>query len=355
MGRPLVQELGAHAGRVFSVRVVAALLLAVVAWSLPVSPTVPRALWAVAALATALVLATFSLGGHAPEVRTQPGVAVALDYVHLWAMAAWLGGLLPLALAARVARRRGGFVRWLSQLVRRFSGLALACVLYLGVSGVYAFSLDVHGSSPLTGTTYGRVLLVKLSLFAVLICLGGVNRLLVVPRLSGPSATSGETASAEAKTERAVEHLKWTVRAELVIGALVLLAVGALTSLAPATVAWAAHGRLGPSQTAIVDQVRMTLRLAPGTIGDNFMAVDVVDGRTGAEGVAARVIIKRPAGQGVLDLPPTVVDQSGRERYSTDSYPITSAAPIDLDVTLERDGFRPVQHLFTLLVGAAGP
>ena len=134
-----------------------------------------------------------------------------------------------------------------------------------------------------------------------------------------------------------------------------LLAVATLTSLAPATVAWAAHQRMGPSQTVSVDNVQMTLRLAPGAIGDNFLAVDVVDGRTGATGVPARVIIKRPAGQGVLDLPATVVDKRGRERYSTDSYPIASAGPVDLDVTLERDGFNPVEHVFSLVVGTGGP
>ena len=63
----------------------------------------------------------------------------------------------------------------------------------------------------------------------------------------------------------------------------------------------------------------------------------------------------RPAGQGVLDLPATVVDKNGRERFSTDSYPIVSAGSVDLDVTLERDGYRPVEDVFTLSVGAARP
>ena len=303
----------------------------------------------------ALMLATFSLGGHAPEALAQSSVPIALDYVHLAAMTAWLGGLLPLALAARVARGRPEAAQWLSQLVRRFSGLALACVLYLGVSGIYAFSLDVHGLAPLAGTTYGRVLLMKLCLFAVLICLGGVNRLFVIPRLSGPPSASGEVDLSGERAERAATHLRWTVRAELAAGSMVLLAVAALTSLAPGTVAWAAHQRMGPSQTVSVDNVQMTLRLAPGALGDNFLAVDVIDDRTGAGGVSARVTIKRPAGQGVLDLPATVGGTIGRERYSTDSFPIASAGPIDLDVTLERDGFRPVEHVFTLVIGAAGP
>ena len=354
-GRALGRELGAHAGRILSVRAITALFLAVVAWRLLVSSPAPRAPWALAAPAAALMLATFTLGGHAPEALAQSSVPIALDYVHMAAMTAWLGGLPALALATRVARGRPEAAPWLSQLVRRFSGLALVCVLYLGVSGMYAFSLDVRSLAPLGGTTYGRVMLVKLSLFAVLICLGGVNRLLVIPGLSGPPSASGEADLSGERAERAAGHLRWTVRAELVAGSLVLLAVGALTSLAPGTVAWAAHQRMGPSQTVTVDHVRMTLRLAPGALGDNSLAVDVVDGRTGAGGVSAHVTVKMPPGQGVLDLPATGRDDSGRERYSTDSFPIASAGPIALDVTLERDGFRPVEHVFTLVVGAAGP
>jgi uncharacterized membrane protein len=266
-------------------------------------------------------------------------VAIVLDYVHLAAMTAWFGGLLVLAVAVRVATAPGAPREWLSALVGRFSGLALGCVIYLGVSGVYAFSLDVHGLTPLMGTTYGRVLLAKLSLFAVLVALGAVNRLLVVPRLT--------------RAARAVAHLRSTVRVELVTAVLVLLAVAMLTSLAPGTIAWAAHERVGATQTVSIDHVQMTLRLAPGAIGDNFLAIDVVDARTGAVNAPARVLIKRPVGQGTLDLPATVTDTSGRERYSTDSYPIASAGPVDLDVTLQRDGFRPVEHVFTLAAGAS--
>ena len=61
-GRPLGQELGAHAGRILSARAITALFLAVVAWWLPVSPTASRAPWGLAALAD---------GAHARDV--QPG------------------------------------------------------------------------------------------------------------------------------------------------------------------------------------------------------------------------------------------------------------------------------------------
>ncbi|MCB5178022.1 copper resistance protein CopC [Streptomyces antimicrobicus] len=115
------------------------------------------------------IAATWALSEHA-STGIQPGVAMPVDILHLLAVAAWFGGLATLLVALYAVP---GIDR---TAVRRFSRLAFGSVLVLTATGLYQSWRQVGSWSALTGTEYGRLLMVKVGLVAVLVGLAAVSR-----------------------------------------------------------------------------------------------------------------------------------------------------------------------------------
>ncbi|RAG86517.1 ABC transporter [Streptacidiphilus pinicola] len=118
------------------------------------------------ALLAIAIAVTWPLGDHA-SVGLQVPLAVTLDTVHILAMSLWLGGLATVLVGLRAHARAGGID---AAAVGRFSTLAFWCVVALTATGVYQAWRGLGSWSALTGTTYGRLLLVKIG--AVLVILG---------------------------------------------------------------------------------------------------------------------------------------------------------------------------------------
>ncbi|GAA3379131.1 copper resistance protein CopC [Streptomyces racemochromogenes] len=115
------------------------------------------------------IAATWALAEHA-STGIQPAVAMPADILHLLAVAAWLGGLTALLVALR---KVPDIER---EAVRRFSRVAFISVLVLAVTGVYQSWRQVGSWSALTGTSYGRLLLIKIALVAVLVGIAYLSR-----------------------------------------------------------------------------------------------------------------------------------------------------------------------------------
>lgn len=124
------------------------------------------------AIVAGAVLALTAAAGHA-GAENNP-LQLGADVIHLLAAGAWLGGLIPFALAMR--RDDSDVV------ARRFSTLGTVCVGLIVVTGAMNSWYLVGGPSGLVGTDYGRVLLGKLALFAVLLAVAAVNRFRLTPR-----------------------------------------------------------------------------------------------------------------------------------------------------------------------------
>jgi len=172
--------------------------------------------WPAAVLAGAAVT-TQAGHGHAWAMWDGPSWLLLSSTVHLLAAGAWLGGLLPLLLL--VAAAPPGVAALASA---RFSPLGTGCVLMLaGTAGFQA--LVLIGTVPgLIGTGYGLVALAKLGGFLGLLGFAARNRFRLTPALGG-------MASAAAK-----HGLVRSIALEVVVGVLVVLAAGLLTSLPPA-------------------------------------------------------------------------------------------------------------------------
>ncbi|WP_327176757.1 copper resistance protein CopC [Streptomyces sp. NBC_01335] len=115
------------------------------------------------------IAGTWSLAEHA-SVGLQAGIAMPVDMAHLLAVATWLGGLAALLTALyRVPELPAAAVR-------RFSRTAFCSVVVLAATGLYQSWRQVGSWSALTGTAYGRLLLVKVGLVAVLVGVAWISR-----------------------------------------------------------------------------------------------------------------------------------------------------------------------------------
>jgi putative copper resistance protein D len=182
------------------------------------------------ALASALGLAAgIAWTGHAGSTPDQLGnVHLAGDILHLWAVSAWIGGLVLLALLLIAARRQQGAAWRAFELdaVRRFSTLGIASVATLTLSGLISAWILVGSWRGLVVTDYGRLLSVKLVVFAIMLAFAAVNRLWLTPQLASPEPGPPERDARQGLTRNTL--------IEIALGLAVFVIVGALGMQHPA-------------------------------------------------------------------------------------------------------------------------
>lgn len=176
------------------------------------------------ALAAALgLVAAMAWTGHAGATTGEAGILhLTADILHLWAAAAWTGGLVGLLLVLSALRqdRSGLLVR--IDVVRRFSTLGIISVVTLIVSGVINSCLLIGSVEGVLHTVYGRLLMLKLGIFAMMLVFAAVNRIWLTPHLA--SSTAGRAAFA----------LSCSTTIEFALGLLVFAVVGVLGTQHPA-------------------------------------------------------------------------------------------------------------------------
>ncbi|KQN40564.1 hypothetical protein ASG37_01880 [Sphingomonas sp. Leaf407] len=176
-----------------------------------------------AALAGAVALATLAWGGHGAMDEGVIGrVHLVADIVHLFAAALWIG-VLALLCALLVRLPDPSRIARTHRLASGFAGLGTVLVVAIVASGIVNAWLLVGGFGGLTGTLYGRLLLVKLMLFAAMLCLAALNRFRLTPALALPT---GDPASAW-------RGLRASVAVETGCGIAILALVAWLGTLAP--------------------------------------------------------------------------------------------------------------------------
>jgi copper transport protein len=144
----------------------------------------PRVLFVVIGV---IVCVLPAFGGHA-WISQMPLLRVPADMLHLLAAGIWFGGIVQLknVSAASLAEHPAVYPA-----VRRFASLAFISVVVLVVTGVMATLLEVGlDASALFGTTYGRLILIKIGLLAITIPLARVNQQRHVPALTEQSRSA---------------------------------------------------------------------------------------------------------------------------------------------------------------------
>ena len=188
--------------------------------------------------------ATVVKTGHAATGRW-PEISAVADAVHLASAALWVGGLVVIAVRARHETLRGeparSFVRWFSQ-------LALLSVALLALSGVVqALRQSDNSVGDFVSSTYGRTLLVKVTVVFVVVAVASQGR-----RIARDASESARTGLAR------------LVQFELVGIAIVLAVTAALVDATPPRVT----GSSGPI-------------LTQETVGDFVVEIGVDPARAG--------------------------------------------------------------------------
>jgi copper transport protein len=218
-----------------------------------------------------------------------PSVTLVLAAAaHLLAGAAFAGTLLLTVVLVVPWLRRAGNAAVVPML-RTFGRPAAVCVAVLVVSGLYLSSGVVVSVDAALLTFYGRILIVKIVVVALVAALGLANH----SRLRRYRRTALPLRSIRAE-------------ASLLAGVLVLAAV--LTSTQPARgpqfVRPAAEADGGPVRDVVTGDIHQVVSVAPNTPGRNVIAIDAVNTRRPALAPIRSVVVELvgTAGAGVRTL-----------------------------------------------------
>jgi len=124
------------------------------------------ALSLVLTIAASMVAQSNAIGGHWEVAK------IAATGLHVLATCAWLGGLVALA-AVLIP---GEQVQELDKLIPRFSRVALLSVVTLLVTGTVHALAVAGGVTQLATSRYGFVLLIKVSIFGLMLLMGNEGR-----------------------------------------------------------------------------------------------------------------------------------------------------------------------------------
>jgi len=255
----------------------------------------------------AAVVLAGGAGGMLADVafsHAAAGGAAAFDMVvqaaHVLAVGLWLGGLVGLLVALR-----GEPGPETARIARRYAWFATAGIAVVAVSGLIRAVSEVGTIDALVSTDFGRLVIAKTALLAVLALLGAVNHFRNVPAAG-----------------RALRSLRRVGSVELLVGATVLLLSASLVNLAPPSEVAAAQGGAGGSSVTAPlvvtgadygTSVRLRLEVSPGQAGFNAFRATVTDYDTGAPVAATGVTLRftmpsrSDLGGSRLDLSPVAV------------------------------------------------
>jgi putative copper export protein len=124
------------------------------------------ALTLVVVIAGTMVAQSNAIGGHWEIAK------IAATGLHVLATCAWLGGLVALA----AVLLPGDKIQELDQLIPRFSRVAQLSVVTLVVTGIVHALAVAGGLSELASSRYGLVLLIKVSIFGLMLLMGNHGR-----------------------------------------------------------------------------------------------------------------------------------------------------------------------------------
>jgi copper transport protein len=289
----------------------------------------------------------FSLIAHASAQPSGRTFTIVADAIHLVASAMWFGGIALLVTVLLPGLRPmtpDDRSRVLRIVVPRFSAMSLVAMATIGLTGFYAGWLHVGNLSALTGTSYGRALIVKLVALVVILALAGVNLLIIERRIQ--QRDTGEVASVWSP------RLRWTVTGEFILALILLAAVGQMTSLQPARDVMVEQSR----QVAIdfeESDPSTTLLLAPGVAGVNHFRVEVGGPALSPETeVLLRLTIPDRSDLGTREIQLSRVSGNAFEHHGSE---IGIAADWELTVVIREPGAAQFTTSATATVGTTAP
>jgi len=220
----------------------------------------------IATAGAVVAIASPSVVGHSRAFPPQL-LVIATDILHVAVGAVWLGGLAGLALSLPALAGRS---RAAAETLARFSGLAAGLLTLLVASGSLMAWRIIGSWDDLFGTTYGRLLIVKVMIAALAVAIAAWNRFALLPRIIG-AADRPERLDAASEIRRAVA-------AEASVLVAVLLVTGFLVNQpprqAPPVVAAAGTGVVTGD---LGEDLRVLGTMSPRAVGTNTVTIQLQD------------------------------------------------------------------------------
>jgi copper transport protein len=172
--------------------------------------------WLLSAAATVIIAFGIAFSGHAAAFEQMQIINIGNDAVHVLAVGAWLGTLAyVVSIAVPTGIRLQAYAE-VASLVRVFSPLALGAAAIAIVTGSVSALSHIGPLTDLLGTSYGRMLSLKLIGVAAVAAGGYYNWKKMKPELGSSASTA---------------QLRRSARAEIGFALLVLLATAILVAL----------------------------------------------------------------------------------------------------------------------------
>lgn len=165
-----------------------------------------------AVIAAAAACISFTLSGHTVTSPMRP-LLLPLLAAHLLLASFWFGALWPLCV---LARRESAVTA--SAILADYSRLATVLVPALALAGMAMAAVLAEPLAAIPASPWGRLLLLKLALFTLLMGFATVNKLRLVPRLS-------------AGDPRAAAALRLSISCEIVLILLIFATTAVMTGL----------------------------------------------------------------------------------------------------------------------------
>jgi copper transport protein len=274
-----------------------------------------RRAFAVAAVAAGVAIVVHVGEGHAAAGSWPPPLTIAAQSTHFLAAGVWVGGL-----AALLAGLPGSSAPERLRAVRLFSAVALVALVALVLTGAIRAIDELSSVSDLTSTGYGRAVLAKILLAALIVAAAVRNRRRNVARV-----------------ETDPRPLRRTSRLELGLATVALATAALLGTLSP-PVAGQTGLPPGLSASGSAAGVRVRLTTASAEPGPNTFTARVEGARRVSlrfvpiddPGVRASSLTLRPSGPGTFTGAGANLRFDGRWRVEVRAG--NAVVPLELDV-----------------------
>ena len=248
---------------------------------------VPRR-WAtiLASIAWLSAVVALSASGHAAGVDRST-LATGLLSIHSLLALAWLGALG--ALVATVLPDNAAYrIGW-------YSRIAIWGVLALGVAGLIFAPFEITGNRTVTGSTYGRTLLIKSAIVILVLAIAATNRWVVRPIIE-----AGDTG--------AVRSARLTMGVELAVLAAVVCLAAVLSSTAP-------------PPDRVVTQVASPIRTVEQSVNSADLRIDLTGTITGTVDDSFRINVSERDGSSLGEIQRVIVATSYRDPATGQAQP----------------------------------
>ncbi|MCC2647242.1 MAG: putative copper export protein [Nitrososphaeraceae archaeon] len=233
-------------------------------------------------IAGAICIFSNSLVSHNTALTFLPSLAISMDWLHFMAVAIWIGGLFYISavllnIIRTTAKAKTKFENYSSASIRsdkiesayflalllpHFSVIATISLGIIGITGLYMAWIHLHTAEALFESSYGNILIIKLSAALPMVILGAYHQLKLHHSLVEVASMSINTGGRNKKSPllNSVNNnnisldiyakFKKTIKIESIIGIGVLFAASFLTITSPPhSSTMMSHGQVAPFMT----------------------------------------------------------------------------------------------------------